>query len=65
MRLASANEIIAIAEFLGNSITDEQTTAIFDHIKQMPPQKQQFIQKMIPRGRLHTRMSIYELESTI
>ena len=58
----TANELIAIAEFLGNDMTTEQATRLIDDARELSISDRESLLNTLPGGKLYTEMSMHDGE---
>lgn len=58
----NANELIAIAEFLGDDMTDEQATRLMDGARELSIADRERLLNTLPGGPLYTEMSMHDGE---
>ena len=58
----TANEMIAIAEFLGADMTDEQATRLMDEARELSISDRERLLDTLPGGQLYTEMSMHDGE---
>ena len=56
------NEMIAIAEFIGDDMTDEQATRLMDEAREMSIAGRERLLNALPGGPLYTEMSMHDAE---
>ena len=60
--MMTANEMMAIAEFLGDDMTDEQATRLMDMARGMSIADRERLYDAIPGGPLYTELSMHNAE---
>jgi hypothetical protein len=58
----TANEMMAIAEFLGGDMTDEQASRLMDEAREMSIADRERLLNALPGGPLYTEMSMHDAE---
>jgi hypothetical protein len=53
---------MAIAEFLGNEMTDEQATRLMDDARELSIADRERLVNVLPGGPLYTEMSMHDAE---
>jgi hypothetical protein len=56
------NEILAIAEFLGDSMTDDQASQLMDEARELSIADREDLLSALPGGPLYTEMSMHDAE---
>lgn len=59
--MKSVGEVLAIAEFLGDEITEEQTLRLMDEIRSLSISDREYLLKRI-NGLLYTELSMHDGE---
>ena len=60
--MRTVNEMAAIAEFLGNEMTSEQSTRLMDEARELSIVDREWLLNALPGGKLYTEMSMHNGE---